>query len=63
MFNDLFSSKNSHGSHDQPIDDEKGPVSHPAAPANEVGEVYDVLAQDAVFGEVKEGGPNYRNVR
>lgn len=26
------------------------------------GEVYDVLAEDAVFGEVTDHGPNYRNV-
>lgn len=31
---------------------------------NQVGEVHDdpAHAHDTVFGEIKEGGPNYRNV-
>lgn len=39
-------------------------AGHFDSPSSEIGEVHDIPTQthDAVFGEITEGGPNYRNV-
>lgn len=42
--------------------EKKDPESLGRVPSNAAGEV-DTIAHDAVFGEITEGGPNYRNVR
>lgn len=44
---------------------EKDPEALAPVRSQVAGEVQDdtALAHDAVFGEITEGGPNYRNVR
>lgn len=55
--------KDSHNSKDETLADEKADnVDVSPQQPNEVGEVYDVVEHDAVFGDVGEEGPNYRNV-
>lgn len=45
------------------FDEKKEDVELAPTPSNKVGDTYPLpIQEDAVFGEITEEGPNYRNV-